>query len=274
MNYNGFGAAGHANLNMVNSTVSSNTSAGQVGGIYNDGDASKVSLNFCTISGNSAASISGGLYQGLNGTLEIKNSVIANNTATQGPDIFGPITTLDYNHIENVAGGEFVPLPHDVTGIDPQLGPLALTCGRTMSHYPGPDSPIRNSIPHGANGCGTSVFTDQCGVHRNNACEKGSVEIFFHPSPTPTASATATPILTPTPTATPTLTPTATPTATPPPPTPIGSTTPPFFTVTVGTNPQGLMFSVDGVTYSTAAKLYLECRNYSSIINSIAPGRC
>ena len=91
-------------------------------------------------------------------------------------------------------------------------------------------------------------------------------------TPTPTPTPTATPSLTPTPTPTPTDTPTATPTPTPTPtatptptPTPIPTPTPtptatptptptasPTIQVTVQTNPSGLSFAVDGVSYAAS----------------------
>ncbi len=119
----------------------------------------------------------------------LQSSIVADNTIGTGgkcPDIAGIITSANYNHVENTAGGTFVPMLNDVTGIDPQLTPLALNGGTTLNYLPAATSPVLDTIPNGTNGCGTAPFNiDQRGVMRptdsdNNmvaACEKGSVEV-------------------------------------------------------------------------------------------------
>ena len=209
MNLSEAGSGGEAIVTMENSTISGNVSSADAGGIYNDGNASTVSTTFCTILGNSSGIRGGGLYN--SGTLNIQNTIVANNSASSGPDIFGTIASQDYNHIMSIDGGNFVPLAHDVTGSDPLMGPLTNNGGPTLTHSPTSASPVINTIPFGENGCGTLYEIDQTGSLRpfNVGCEKGSVEYRSFETPPPTM--TQTPTATPTPTPTPTVEPTATP---------------------------------------------------------------
>ena len=91
---------------MTNSTVSGN-SANNAAGIYNSGTTATVNLNFSTVASNTATTNGGGLFQDTTGTTNLKNSIVGDNTAATGPDIFGTITSQNYNHVENVSGGTF-----------------------------------------------------------------------------------------------------------------------------------------------------------------------
>ncbi|HEX8398140.1 MAG TPA: carboxypeptidase regulatory-like domain-containing protein [Pyrinomonadaceae bacterium] len=181
----------NAVLNVNNSTISGNTTDGYGGGIENftiRGGNVVANINFSTIAGNSAG-YGGGIAnfryitEGEIGTriVNLKNSVVANNYADTGPDIWGIITSQSYNLVENTSGGTFVNTTGDETGIDPSLGALGLNGGTTLNYLPNPDSPLIDRIPNGVNGCGGF---DQRGVSRptdsdNNgvaACEKGSTE--------------------------------------------------------------------------------------------------
>ncbi len=210
-------STGAATVNITNSTISGN-SAAFAGGIYSDGSAATMNLNFSTVASNAAQTSGGGLYQDSTalGLTILKNSIVADNTAgTSGPDIFGTITSQDYNHVENTAGGSFTPMGNDITGSDPGLGSLANNGGPTLTHIPGPSSAVLNTIPIGTNGCGTMFTLDQRVFARpfGSGCDKGSVEFgSFAVSPTNT------PTSTPTNSATNTATPSATTTGTPLPP--------------------------------------------------------
>ena len=187
-------SSGAAVVNLTNSTVSGN-SAAFAGGIYNDGGVASANLNYCTVASNTATVNGGGLLQDttLGGAIRLKNSIVADNTAGTGPDIFGTITSQDYNHVENTIGGTFRPtsggkgkaiepvffvMPNDVTGVDPQLGLLANNGGATMTHLPAVASPVVNIIPNGTSDCGTTVVISQNAVIRpaQTGCEKGAAE--------------------------------------------------------------------------------------------------
>jgi CSLREA domain-containing protein len=195
-NSSGGGILNNGVLNALNSTVSTNT-AGDGGGIYNNGTAN---LNFVTVVlNNSTSNAGGGLFQS-SGTLNIKNTIVADNTVLLGlgPDIFGTITSQGYNHIGTSLGGVFLPIAGDVSfGGNPMLGLLAFNGGVTKNHLPMIFSPVVNTIPLGVNDCGTLVTTSQNLVTRvsESRCEKGADE---RPAPTAATSSIRGRLLTPT----------------------------------------------------------------------------
>jgi CSLREA domain-containing protein len=206
---------GLATIDATNSTVSGNSGASG-GGITNEINTGatptgpNVNLDFVTVAANTATANGGGLHQ-LSGAINIKNSIVADNTGATGPDIFGTITSLDYNHVENTAGGvfftsaggkkgettSFFALANDVTGSDPLLGALANNGGATQTQLTAVASPVANTIPSGTNGCGTTVTTSQNGVSRPQGagCEKGGAERI---APTAATSSVRGRVLTPT----------------------------------------------------------------------------
>lgn len=201
------GGAASVTTNISNSTVGGNTSpAGSTGGIETFVTAagnSIININFSTIAGNSAAFDAGGISNfgnftaGATGvtTVNLQNSVVANNFLSGGgsgnEEIFGVITSLGYNLIENPTGGTFTPTTGDQTGVDPMLGALGVNRGTTPNYLPQAGSVLIDAIPSGTNGCGTAPFNfDQRRVPRpvdsdtngTAACEKGSVEVFNAPT--------------------------------------------------------------------------------------------
>ena len=153
-------STGAATVNLTNCTVSGNSS-NNAAGIYSNGAAATINLNYSTVASNTANS-AGGLYQDTTagGVINVKNSIVADNTAPTGPDIFGTITSQNFNHIESTAGGTFVAMANDVTGTDPQLDPLANNGGPTATHRPMGGSVVLNTIAGGTSECGTTVTVD------------------------------------------------------------------------------------------------------------------
>jgi CSLREA domain-containing protein len=217
---------GSALMTIANSTVSGN-SAHDIGGIYSDGSAQTTIIDYCTVANNHAdptAGQGGGIFQDTTagGSTFVSDTISADNVASVDVDVNELITSIDYNHFEN-PNPTFVPAAHDVVGTDPGLSPLADNGGPTMTIIPG--TVVRNTIPNGTNGCGTTVTDDQRHFQRpfptGGACDKGSVEVGTGNTPTNTATATPTaPGPTNTSTATSTATATRTNTATPTPTTP------------------------------------------------------
>lgn len=180
------------NINIVNSTVSGNTANGSGGGIFVEQPATSstvtVNCNFCTVANNranndnSGTDSGGGIFRSTAGTLNLKNSLIGDNsvgTGGSGPDISGAVNSQDYNHIEDITGATIGGTTTNNTTGDALLGPLANNGGDTNTHLPGPGSPVIDTIPNGVNDCGSSVNTDQRGISRpvGSACDKGSVEV-------------------------------------------------------------------------------------------------
>jgi CSLREA domain-containing protein len=144
-----------SNFNIANSTFTGNSATGEGGAIYNDENESRV---------------------------VIKNTVIADNTAPQKPDVRGKIFSARYNLLKNKTGiiGELDDT--DLTGINPQLGALQDNGGGTLSRMPLPGSPLING--GNPDGCFESanfyvqLTSDQRGVTRpqGGRCDIGAVE--------------------------------------------------------------------------------------------------
>jgi CSLREA domain-containing protein len=185
-------ASSTATVNFLNSTISGNTVSGSGGGLFVEQPAAgtvTVNCNFCTIAANQAnidntgaADGGGGIFRSTAGTVNLKNSIVADNTIGTGgvgPDIAGTVNSQDFNHIENLSGATITGATGNNSTGDPQLGPLANNGGSTQTHLPAGGSPVANSIPSGTNDCGNVVNRDQRGITRpqSTGCEKGSVEI-------------------------------------------------------------------------------------------------
>jgi CSLREA domain-containing protein len=195
---------------LTNTTVSGNM-AGSTGGGIILYDFATVNLNNVTITGNVAAisnmsGSGGGLSSGA--TVNIKNTIIAGNTDMSGfaPDcsalITSPLTSLGYNLIGNITNCDGVgSTSHDITGMDPHLGPLALNdnaIGPTQTHAllagsPAIDAGNPATPGSGGNACES---TDQRGVARvqpgDSLCDIGAYEAVPRPTTTTTTSSTTT----------------------------------------------------------------------------------
>ena len=114
------------------------------------------------MSGNSAPSFNsgGGIYRydPGGGTLNLNSSIVAKNTAGCAPDIDGTVSSGDYNLVENTSGTTLTGT-HNITGVDPMLGPLASYGGPTAMHILLTGSP---AIDQGKNFSGAT--TDQRGA--------------------------------------------------------------------------------------------------------------
>ncbi len=165
--------------NIVNSTFSGNSADNDGGGIRNS--AGTTNLNNVTITNNTAADDGGGISQG-GGTVTLNNTILANNINGDGstPNCNGTITSNNYNLLEDSTGCTIAGAQTgDVTGVDPDLGPLQNNGGNTLtralltgSAAIGAGNP---ATPAGAPTCET---TDQRGVTRpqGTVCDIGAFE--------------------------------------------------------------------------------------------------
>jgi hypothetical protein len=225
---NGEGGA----FTLTNSTVSGNQAGnygGEGGGIFNAGS---VVIASCTISANSITGTSdSGTGSGLvnAGPLAaVRNTLIAGNSSAPEwsqavpDDCYGVLTSQGYNLIQDTSNCTISgDTTGNITGVDPDLGPLQSNGGQTETQALLPGSPAIDA--GNPNGCtdpdGNILTTDQRGAPRALAgdarCDIGAYEATLPAwatiTPTPTATPTNTP---PTPTVTPTPIPTLTPTAT------------------------------------------------------------
>ena len=155
---------------IYNSTISGNTSVDSGGGLdLSQGD---LRLINSTVTGNHSNTKGGGIANSYDSTIQLYNTIVAGNTATgSGPDLSGAATSNDYNLIGSLSGASISTKAHDITGVDPNLGPLADNGGPTPTHALLPGSP---AIDNG----NTDQPIDQRGIARpqDAADDIGAVE--------------------------------------------------------------------------------------------------
>ena len=138
-------------------------------------------MNGVTITDNTAGTAGGGIYVETLGAVELKNPLIADNTATTDPDCSGNLTSYGYNLIENTTGWTISgDTTGNLTGLDPKLGPLADNGGPTetcalLAGSPAIDAGSCTDIS------GNPVSYDQRGVARpfGSNCDIGAYEATF-----------------------------------------------------------------------------------------------
>ncbi len=171
-----------AELTLINSTVSHNISTSTDGGGMYINFNSTAHLFNATVAYNSATSGGGILNYG---TVNLQNSIIAQNTATQPgspPDCGGSaLTSGGYNLIGNDTGCTLTGVSTGmIVDVDPLLGPLQDNGGETETHGLLYDSPARNTGNLGGctNQSGGGLSTDQRGFPRpvGAACDMGAFE--------------------------------------------------------------------------------------------------
>lgn len=121
-------------MTLLNCTISGNSApSGSGGAIYNVTGGTVLTMVNCTVSSNSASGQAGGVFAP-SGVFNSRNSIFADNTAGSNPDFSGTFTSQGYNLIENTAGTTIVGnLTGNITGLDPNLGPLQDNGGNTLT---------------------------------------------------------------------------------------------------------------------------------------------
>jgi len=166
----------HGALNIVNSTFSGNHADTHGGAL--SVEQGTTTLTHVTLAGNTTNSEGAGIYisgerQDHRGTLNVRNTIIANNTGALNCAGTGTITN----------GGNNVRFPANDASCpgavgDPKLSALANNGGATQTMALQAGSAALEKIP-AANGCGVGVTTDQRGVARpqGTACDIGAFEL-------------------------------------------------------------------------------------------------
>lgn len=136
-----------------NSTFVGNTANFFGGAVFTSGP---ITLEFATVSRNSAGQSGGGLYRDALGVLNVDHSIVALNQAPLNPQVSGSLTGTS----------------NFLTG-DPKLSDLEFWGGPTKTMMPMPDSPVIDL------GGFTAVSTDQRGLARvlGPAVDIGAVEV-------------------------------------------------------------------------------------------------
>ena len=148
-------------ITVQNTSVTDNIAASGAGIIANGG---QVAVQSATIVFNNATTVGGGLRNA--GTdanaLSVRNSIVSGNSAPTGANLSGAITSNGFNLFRTTAGATVTSAPGagaDLTGVDPQLLPLADNGGPTLTYAVAGTSP--------AVGAGNTLFViDQRGFTR------------------------------------------------------------------------------------------------------------
>jgi hypothetical protein len=177
----GGGILNTGTVNLTSSTISGNTASssfggsGVGGGIDNGvyGTGGTVNLTSSTISDNSASNSGGGVSN--QGVVNARNTITAKNTAPNGPDVGGALTSYGFNLIGNNSGSMITPTTGDQIGtpdspIDPLLGQLADNGGPTKTQALLSGSPAINV------GGPSAPARDQRGYVRPDAADIGAFE--------------------------------------------------------------------------------------------------
>ncbi|MFC2141223.1 choice-of-anchor Q domain-containing protein, partial [Acidobacteriota bacterium] len=184
----GGGIFNMAALTLTNCTISNNITGngrshewspkgngGDGGGICNSSQYATLDLINCTISNNicghkgedanelSRDGYGGGVYN-VNGTVNIKNSIAANNQVfpgSKGPDCYGTLNSQGYNLFEKTNHCTITGVQTgNITGKDPMLQALSSNGGATKTHALLPGSPAIDA------GSSPGISRDQRGVGR------------------------------------------------------------------------------------------------------------
>jgi hypothetical protein len=132
---------------------------------------STIAGNVASATGGAANSQGGGLFVGSGVNLEA--TIVANNTATTGPDCVGGPTSNGHNLIRHPIGCSFTMQGTDKVGVDPKLAPLQGNGGPTETMAIALTSPASNAIPTPC-----AVAIDQRGTPRPQGprCDIGAYE--------------------------------------------------------------------------------------------------
>jgi len=174
------GASESETVSFSNCTFSANVAGTSGGAIYTSSATTALDVLNCTVVENEAtAQYAGGVYIS-SATVNIKNTIIANNTDLIGqPDLKGSAVSGGGNLIEDTTGATITgDTASNITGVDPALGALADNGGNTLTHALTSSSPCMDAgVVSGA------PADDQRGVSRDAAPDMGAFE-YARPSVT------------------------------------------------------------------------------------------
>ena len=173
----GGGISNFGALTITNSTISGNSASRYWGGGIYHSKSSPVSgflkIRHSTITGNSADLSGGGIYT-LNGTVEIEDSICADNTASSGGNDCGG-GSFDFsgnNIVTSLDGSGYGSTADGVVVTDPLLAPLSDYGGPTPTRPPLPGSPAMEGAKT------STAMVDQIGHSRPSGAfaDIGAVE--------------------------------------------------------------------------------------------------
>jgi predicted outer membrane repeat protein len=168
-------------LTVVDSTFDGNSAVGGTGGAIYIRTSVTATITNSTIVRNSASQSGGGVA--CSGTLNLKNDVIALNTAVPGADVFltGTLASASHNFIGDATNSGVSAVNGNQVGttahpLNPKVGTLANNGGPTETDAPLAGSP---TIDTGDDTVISTVTTDQRGLPRKSGShvDIGAVEV-------------------------------------------------------------------------------------------------
>jgi hypothetical protein len=158
----------------ANKATSSGSSAFAAGGGI-ESLAQTVTITDATIAQNHSSERGGGLLTGGTTTTTLEATILAANTAPDGPDCKGTVQSAGHDLLGNDTNCTFTAQASDKLNKPAKLGPLHANGGPTQTMAVLTGSPALNAIPKAA----CAVATDQRGIKRPQgpACEIGAFEL-------------------------------------------------------------------------------------------------
>ncbi len=152
---------------VINSTLSGNAVIGEEGIGGGISTSNTLTLQNCTLSGNSAAE--GGGISDVFGTVTLRNTIFQQGASGANlfisPEFGGTITSEGHN-LSSDDGGGFLTATGDLVNTDPLLGALANNGGPTATHALLPGSPAIDAGDDAVLGAPYNLTTDQRGSPR------------------------------------------------------------------------------------------------------------
>jgi len=180
--------SGGGTSNLVNVTISGNHAV-DGGGISKDPLVQYIFLWFSTVAQNTATNRGGGCSTvGDGGAQGVKlgASIVGQNTAPSGPDVYGPVNQLIDSLIGNNSGTVIPPgvIDHSLINVSPNLDPVLRDLGgpyHTKVHRPFPGSQVIDYVLNPPSGFATDdqrkVIRPQFGAWSPSMPDIGAVEI-------------------------------------------------------------------------------------------------
>ncbi|MGL4461410.1 MAG: choice-of-anchor Q domain-containing protein [Planctomycetia bacterium] len=132
-----------------NSTIHANQAGGDGGGVFNEAPLPGPTLTIrnSTVSSNRAGGNGGGVANENNGDLALVSTILGDNTAGFGADLFSNLAATaraDFSLVENPNGFGVLPGGNNLLGVDPLLTPIADNGGPTLTQQLQIGSPALN----------------------------------------------------------------------------------------------------------------------------------
>lgn len=140
-----YGDGDSAMMVLTNCTFSNNEATILDGGAidnYGFSHPANLILNHCTLIKNSSHKKGGGIFNNPMASADVKNTILAMNNASEGPETFGGFTSFGNNLWLDTTFTRSVFAPTDLINIQPELDSFAYYGGPSYTYRPQSNSPV------------------------------------------------------------------------------------------------------------------------------------